>query len=306
MRALITGGRGFVGGWLAAHLEAEGDEVTATGEEVDVVDASAVRQSFASVNPEAVYHLAGLAHVGASWDDPTHYFEVNGLGTANILDAARRLETPPRVVVVSSAEVYGPVGSDQLPLTEDAPVNPVSPYAASKIAAEVAARQAFLGYGVPVVVARAFNHIGPGQSPTFVVSALAKRIVEAERNGGTKLEMGNPAPRRDLTDVRDVVRAYRLLVAEGEPGEVYNVSTGEDIAIGDLALRMIDVSGVPLELVTGATEFRASDVPALRGDASRLRKATGWEPTIPLDHTLRDVLDYWRDELGRARDDSTA
>ena len=296
MRALVTGGHGFVGSWLADHLRATGDDVVVTGEEVDVTDPAAVRASLAEIEPDAVYHLAGWAHVGTSWDDPPGAFRVNAAGTVHVLDAARRLTRPPRVLVVSSAEVYGPVRPEDLPLPEDRDPVPVSPYSASKVAAEVAARQAHLGWGLPVMVVRPFNHIGPRQSPTFVVSALARRIVEAERTGSAVLEMGNPAPRRDLTDVRDVVRAYRLLIERGRPGETYNVCSGQDVVIGDLARRLIELSGVALELKTGAVEFRPADVPVLRGDGSRLRDATGWRPEIALDDTLRDVLAYWRDQ----------
>lgn len=299
-RALVTGGRGFVGTWLAAHLADEGDEVVVTGEEVDVTDAEAVRASLAEIRPDTVYHLAGWAAVGSSWESPAGVFAVNANGALHVLDAARRLESRPRVLIVSSAEVYGRVQPDQLPLTEDMAVSPVSPYAASKVAAEVVARQAFLGFDLDVFVVRPFNHIGPGQSPGFVVSDLAKRIVEAERSGATILSMGNPTPRRDLTDVRDVVRAYRLLVEGGTPGEIYNVCSGEDVVIGDLAQRLIDLSGTKLELSTGSVDVRAVDVPVLRGDATKVRQATGWSPEIPLDDTLLDVLAYWREQPARA------
>ncbi|HUP87083.1 MAG TPA: GDP-mannose 4,6-dehydratase [Acidimicrobiales bacterium] len=295
MRALVTGGRGFVGRWLSSHLEKEGDEVIATGEEVDVTDADAVRRSFAEIRPDVVYHLAGWAAVGSSWSNPPGVFAVNAAGVVHVLDAARRLADQPRVLVVSSAEVYGQVQPHQLPLTEDLPAAPVSPYASSKVAAEVAARQFATGFDLGVVIARPFNHIGPGQSPGFVVSDLAKRIVEAERSGATVLEMGNPTPRRDLTDVRDVVRAYRLLLERGRFGETYNVCTGTDVIIGDLARRMIELSGLPLTLSTGSVDLRPIDVPVLRGDPTKLREATSWEPEIPLDETLRDVLAYWRD-----------
>lgn len=294
MRALITGGTGFVGGWLRAHLEACGDEVMATGEEADVTELEAIGGVIDGLAPEAIYHLAGQAHVGRSWTNPAETYRVNVLGTVNVLDAARRVDPHPRVLVVSSAEVYGRVSPDQLPITEATPTRPMSPYAASKVGAEVAAQQAVLGFDVPAVVARPFNHIGPGQSPTFVVSALAKRIVEAERSGGTRLEMGNATPRRDLADVRDVVRAYRLLVEKGEPGEAYNVATGHDVVIGDLARRLIRLSGLDLELVTDAVELRPADVPVLRGDPGKLQRATGWSPEVPLDDTLADVLAYWR------------
>ena len=298
MRALVTGGFGFVGRWLVSHLEACGDEVLATGEEVDVRDAAAVRASLAAAEPQAVYHLAGRASVGASWAEPGETFAVNAVGTVNVLDAARRLVTPPRVLVVSSAEVYGRVGEADLPLREDRPLRPVSPYAASKVAAEVAAGQAFAAFGLGVVVARPFNHIGPGQAPAFVVSALAKRIVEARRAGRSTIDMGNPAPRRDLTDVRDVARAYRLLIERGEAGEAYNVCSGRDVRIGDLAARLIELSGGGLELRAGAVELRTVEVPVLRGDPARIRAATGWEPSIGLDETLRAVLAHWQRELG--------
>ncbi|HEX7168030.1 MAG TPA: GDP-mannose 4,6-dehydratase [Acidimicrobiales bacterium] len=296
MRALVTGGRGFVGRWLCAHLEQSGHEVTATGEEVDVTDAGRVRDFVAKLAPDAVFHLAGQAHVGRSWDDPTGTFSVNAVGTVGVLDAARSLPSPPRVLVVSSSEVYGHIDPDDLPVRETTPVRPVSPYAASKAAAEVAAQQAVRAYGLPVVVVRPFNHIGPGQSPTFVVSALAKRIVEAERTGSKELAMGNASPRRDLTDVRDVVRAYVLLLERGEPGEVYNVCSGDDIAIGDLAERLVRISGVDLTVAPDTVELRASDLPVLRGDPSKLRAATGWDREYDLDRTLADVLAYWREQ----------
>ena len=183
MRALITGGKGFVGQWLAAHLKDRGDEVAVIDIETDVADGAAVRRVMADVAPDAVYHLAAMTHVGESWENPSQVLRVNVLGTAEILAAARALPASPRVLVVSSAEVYGVVGPEQLPLGEDTPTAPASPYAASKLAAEAVALQAWRGYGQPVIVVRPFNHIGPGQSPNFFVPALAKRIVEARRSG---------------------------------------------------------------------------------------------------------------------------
>jgi GDP-4-dehydro-6-deoxy-D-mannose reductase len=294
VRALVTGGHGFVGRWLVSHLEEQGADVTATGEEVDVTDADKVRDFVADLAPDAVFHLAGQASVGRSWDAPSRTFAVNALGTLHVLDAARRLAPAPRVLVVSSAEVYGAVTPDELPLREDTPPRPVSPYAASKAAAEVIAQQAARGYGLRVVIARPFNHIGPGQSPAFVVAALAKRIVDAQRDGATKIEMGNPTARRDLTDVRDVVRAYALLIDHGEPGEVYNVATGQDVRIGDLAEMLVAAAGGGIEVVTDAVDARPADVPVLRGDPSKLRAATGWTPQVPLEQTLGDVLEAAR------------
>ena len=183
--------------------------------ETDVADGAAVRRVMADVAPEAIYHLAAMTHVGESWENPSQVLRVNVLGTAEILAAARSIEGSPRVLVVSSAEVYGVVTPEQLPLGEDTPTAPASPYAASKLAAEAVALQAWRGYGQPVVVVRPFNHIGPGQSPNFFVPALAKRIVEARRSGARSLPVGTLTTRRDFTDVRDVVAAYRLLVERG-------------------------------------------------------------------------------------------
>ena len=296
MRAYVTGGSGFVGTWLRAHLEEAGDEVVATGAEVDVTDAEAIAAAMAGARPDAVYHLAGLAHVGRSWQEPAEYFRVNAGGTLNVLEAARHCADPPRVVVVSSAEVYGSVRPGQLPVGEDEPMRPVSPYAAGKAAAELLAVQAHLGHGLPVVRARPFNHTGPGQMPTFVVPAFARRIVAAQRDGSGELRVGNLSAARDLLDVRDVVRAYRLLAVGGRPGEVYNVCSGEAVVVGDLVRRMLDLAGADLELVEDPELLRPVDVPVLRGDPSRLCDTTGWRPSTALDDTLRAVLDEARAE----------
>jgi GDP-4-dehydro-6-deoxy-D-mannose reductase len=293
VRSLITGGKGFVGQWLAAHLKDCGDEVAVIDLETDVADGAAVRRVFSDVVPEAVYHLAAMTHVGESWDDPGRVLRVNVLGTAEILAAARHVPGRPRVLVVSSAEVYGVVTPEQLPLTEDTPTVPASPYAASKLAAEAVALQAWRGYGQPVVVVRPFNHIGPGQSPNFFVPALAKRIVEARRTGARSLRVGTLSTRRDFTDVRDVAAAYRLLMEHGSPGTVYNVCSERDVAMSEVAAQLLALAGIALGLETDPELVRPVDVPVLRGDAGSLRRATGWQPTIPLATTLADVLSSW-------------
>ncbi len=293
MRALITGGKGFVGQWLAAHLKDRGDEVAVIDLETDVADGAAVRRVVHDVVPDAVYHLAAMTHVGESWEHPSQVLRVNVIGTAEIL-AAARAETPSaRVLVVSSAEVYGVVTPEQLPLGETTPATPASPYAASKLAAEVVALQACRGYGQAVVVVRPFNHIGPGQSPNFFVPAMAKRIVEARRSGAASLRVGTLTTRRDFTDVRDVVAAYRLLIDQGVPGQVYNVCSGRDVAMSEVAGELLALAGTDLTLETDPELVRPVDVPVLRGDASLLRSVTGWEPRIPLATTLADVLGSW-------------
>jgi GDP-4-dehydro-6-deoxy-D-mannose reductase len=293
MRALITGGKGFVGQWLAAHLEDSGDEIVVTDIDTDITDGAAMRRVVGETSPEAIYHLAAMTHVGESWENPSEVLKVNVLGTAEVLAAARTLPSPPVVLVVSSAEVYGAVSPEQLPLGEDTPTAPATPYAASKLAAEAVALQAWRGYHQPVIVVRAFNHIGPGQSPNFAVPALAKRIVDARRSGSDALRVGTLTTRRDFTDVRDVVAAYRLLVWHGAPGGVYNVCSGRDVAISEVAQKLLTLAHAKLELVTDPDLVRPVDVPVLRGDPTLLHTTTGWAPSIPLATTLADVLASW-------------
>ena len=299
MRSLITGGRGFVGTWLADHLREQGDEVVAIDYEVDVTDPVALLEAVTAAAPDAIYHLAALTHVGESWKDPLQVLQVNVIGTAALLAAARQCGTDPRVLVTSSAEVYGAVTDPSLmPLDELTPTAPLTPYAASKLAAEALIGQAFRGHGQEVIVVRPFNHIGPGQTPNFAVPALAQRIVEANRRGDSSIAVGNLAARRDFTDVRDVVKAYRLLIESGTPGEVYNVCSGHDVAIEEIATTLLRLAGTSLEFKTDPALTRPVEVPVLRGDPTRLQRATGWKPEIPLDQTLADVLEYWRQYEG--------
>ncbi len=291
MRALVTGARGFVGSWLTAHLVESGDDVVGIDHEVEITDGEAVRAAVLGAAPDVVYHLAALTSVGRSWIDPSEVLQVNAIGTLYVLEAARACPHPPRVLLTSSAEVYGAVPEELLPVTEDAPLAPVTPYAASKVAAEYLGVQAHLAYGLPVLRMRPFNHVGPGQSTAFVVSALAQRIVEARRSGADSIVTGNLTARRDLTDVRDVVRAYRLLAELGVAGEVYNVCSGRDIAIAEVAKQLQGLAGVDLDFELDPALARPVDVPVVRGDFAKLREATGWEPHLSLERTLRDVLE---------------
>ena len=296
MRSLITGGRGFVGHWLADHLRERGDHVVVIDLEVDVTDPSALLTAVTDAAPDAIYHLAALTHVGKSWDEPLRVLEVNVIGTAALLAAARECGTDPRILVTSSAEVYGAVTDPQLlPLDETSATAPLTPYAASKLAAEAVVAQAFRGHGQHVIAVRPFNHIGPGQTPNFAVPALAKRIVDAGRSGKRTIPVGNLSARRDFTDVRDVVRSYRMLIESGRPGEVYNVCSGRDVSIREIADGLLDLAGTSLELETDPSLVRPVEVPVLRGDPGRLIEATGWKPEIPLQQTLADVLAYWRE-----------
>ena len=295
MRSLITGGSGFVGQWLASLLRELGDDVVSIDREVEITDPVALLAALTDAAPVAIYHLAALTHVGQSWDEPLRVLEVNVIGTGALLAAARQCGSEPRVLVTSSAEVYGAVTDPGLlPLREDSPTAPLTPYAASKLAAEAVAAQAHLGHGQHVITVRPFNHIGPGQTPNFAVPALARRIVAAERSGAGTIPVGNLSARRDFTDVRDVVRAYRLLIESGHPGGVYNVCSGRDISIREIADGLLGLAGTSLEFETDPSLVRPVEVPVLRGDPGRLADATGWAPEVPLEQTLADVLAYWR------------
>jgi GDP-4-dehydro-6-deoxy-D-mannose reductase len=299
VRAVVTGSHGFVGPHLLAHLTDAGDEVVgadrSTG--VDICDPASIGPALAEARPEVVYHLAGFSDVGGSWDDPVAAFEINALGTLHTLIAAREAGAR-RVLVVSSADVYGQVDGTDLPITEDQPLRPVSPYGASKVAAEYQALQAWLGHGLETVRVRSFNHIGPGQSTRFVSAALAARVAQAEHDGTTSITVGNLTPRRDFTDVRDVVRAYRAAMEHGESGAVYNVASGRDVSIQSLAEELISLSSAPLHLDLDPTLQRPVENPVSVGDARRLREATGWSPTIPLSQTLAELLDDARGRIG--------
>lgn len=297
VKVLVTGAAGFVGTHLVRHLTEMGDDVIGIDrghdDHVDITDAEAVTELIGRIRPTAIYHLAGWADVGGSWKAPVESFRVNAEGTLNVLSAAATAGVE-RVLAVSSADVYGKVEPAELPLTEDSPLRPASPYAVSKVAADYLGLQAWLGNGLPVLRVRAFNHLGPGQTDKFVAPALASRIAHAERDGGDVLPIGDLSARRDFTDVRDVVRAYRLLMAHGEPGEVYNVCSGVDLAVQDLADQLLAQARIPLRFETDPDLLRPVEVPVLRGSYERLAAATGWEPEIPMSQTLVDLLEDWR------------
>lgn len=298
MKALITGAEGFVGRHLTAHLLSCGDTVIGVDRTngPDLLDPAGLEQLLAEVSPDVVYHLAGWSDIGASWNHPRTAFEVNATGTLNLLQACISTSRP-RVLAVSSADVYGTVTASELPLTEASPFRPVTPYAASKVAADQLALQAWLGFGLEVIRVRAFNHLGPGQSTNFVAPAIAERIARNERERRSEVAVGNLTPRRDITDVRDVVRAYRLLIEHGTAGEAYNVCTGQDHSIAEIAEMLIALATGPMHLVADPDLQRPVEIPVLRGDPGKLRAATGWAPAIELRTTVADVLADRRQQL---------
>jgi GDP-4-dehydro-6-deoxy-D-mannose reductase len=295
MRVFVTGGSGFVGTHLLAHLAANGDTIEAPL--ADVTDAEALTGALASMPggpPEVIYHLAGQADVGRSWTDVSLTWAVNAMGTVNLLEAARAVAPSARIIVVSSAEVYGRVPPEELPIREERPTASSSPYGASKIAAEAAARFAFENFGQRVIVARPFNHMGVGQSPGFILPAVARQIVEAERSHSSVIMLGNLDARRDMTSVEDVVRAYRLLAADGVDGETYNVCSETTVTMQELVERMLALANKPLQVALDETRLRPSDIAVQCGDSRKLRADTGWRPEADLDDVLRAVLAEWR------------
>jgi GDP-4-dehydro-6-deoxy-D-mannose reductase len=291
VRVLVTGSRGFVGPWLMTHLEECADEALALPALTDITDEDALGAALRAAEPEAICHLAAQSSVKRSWDDPAGTTIVNAIGTLNLCSAAAALERPPRVLVVSSSEVYGSVGSGREPINEDQAFAPVTPYAASKASAEMVALQAWLGRGLDVVRARPFNHTGPGQREGFVVPDLASQVAKAARGELSRIATGNLEVSRDITDVRDVVRAYRLLLVQGEAGAAYNVCRGEAVLISDLLRTLMKIAGTDVPVWVDPDRARPADVPIQVGDHTRISALTGWQPEVPLERTLGDVLE---------------
>ncbi len=302
MKALITGSAGFVGQHLVEHLSNEGDEVFCSDLSLggpDLLDPVGVTDLMSKIQPDYVYHLAGQADVKASWEDPLMTFRVNAEGTLNVLQACQ-LSNVKRVLCVSSAEVYGSVQKSELPITENHIINPSNPYAASKSAAEILCKQ-MNSQDLQIMRARSFNHFGPGQKENFVAAALTKRMLLAQHLDQSEITVGNLETIRDFTDVRDVVRAYRLILTKGDGGNVYNVCSGIGRKISELATTLLNKIDSELELKLDPKLHRPSDTPALIGDYSKLHKRTGWEPHIEFDQTIEDTIESTRALMTRER-----
>jgi GDP-4-dehydro-6-deoxy-D-mannose reductase len=284
-------------------LAAGDDVVPLSRSAVDLLDADATRAAVAAAAPDVVYHLAALAHVGRSWSDPAATLASNQAMTLNLLEAVRTEAPGAAVVAVSSGEVYGAPAS--LPVDEAAPLRPQNPYAVSKAAADLLAGFYADAHGLRVVRPRAFNHAGPGQPPIYALASFTRQVAAGLEAGDdpVRLVTGNPDARRDFTDVRDVVRAYRLLAEAGEPG-VFNVCSGRSASPRQLLPALREAAGVEIEHAVDPALVRAHDVMEIRGSAERLRAATGWEPRIPLAKTLADTIAWWRAEIraGRVHD----
>jgi len=303
VRALVTGAGGFVGPHLVRHLTDSGDSVVALDlrNGPDLRDRIGWRDAIAEHGPDVIYHLAGWSDVGGSWLDPWTTFEVNVMGTVAILEAAR-VGGMPRVVLISSADVYGLVEENELPLTEEAALQPRSPYGASKQAAENVAISYWRAHKLPVLIARPFNHLGRGQAIKFAAASFAGQIARLEMDGGGILRHGDLSSRRDMTDVHDIVRAYRLLALHGEPGETYNICSGRSVSMQSVLETLLSLSPSDIRGEVDHSLIRPIDLPVLQGSHDKLSTATGWKPNVELAQTLRDVLDDARSRLQRGAD----
>jgi GDP-4-dehydro-6-deoxy-D-mannose reductase len=297
MRVLVIGANGFVGPHLCRLLEESGDDVarlngpggTPSAAHIDLRDAPAVIDAVAGARPDAIVHLAGMSSVAQSHENPAAALEVNVLGALNVCLAIRRSNPGIRFLYVSSGEIYGAVSAEQ-PATESTVVAPLSPYAASKVAAETVCFQFARSYGLHVVCARPFNHLGAGQALAFAIPSFARQLQQARKAAGTAmLSVGNLAPVRDFSHVRDVVVAYRLLLERGVSGEAYNICSGHGRSMRSILDELIELSGVPTEIRVDPAKCRPVDIPSLVGNAAKVR-TLGWSPRWTVRDALRDVL----------------
>jgi GDP-4-dehydro-6-deoxy-D-mannose reductase len=306
MRVLITGAAGFVGRHVAELLRGAGHEVWGTMRRserreievgadrvllADVEQSEAVDRAVAAARPQALVHLAGLSFVPDSHADPTAALRTNALGLVHVLAAVRRHSSSCRVLAVGSADAYGLIGANDLPVRESCPLRPLSPYGASKAAADLIAHQWARGYGLDVIRVRPFNHVGPGQRAVFALPNFARQIAAIERGERpARLEVGNLDVVRDFTDVRDVAAAYAALLENGARGEAYNVASGVGRSMRDAVQALTDLARVKVEISVAAERVRSVDVPVVIGSAEKLRQVTGWRPRYEWSQTLADIL----------------
>lgn len=313
-KVFITGISGFAGSFLAEHLldkggfDVSGTYVTDSGlsnltevkdkvdlHKVDLMQKGPIYEVVEKIKPDWVIHLAALASPSLSFKQSGETITNNITAQLNLLEAVRLAGISPRMLIISSADIYGLVSASDFPIDEQTPLNPTSPYAVSKVAQDFLALQYFLSYSMPVIRVRPFNHIGPRQSPNFVVSSFAKKISDIEKGKQEPvLTVGNLSPKRDFTDVRDMVKAYGLALDKGEEGQVYNLGSGASHAIKEIVDLLIGMAKVPIEVKVDKSLFRPADAPELVADFSKFQGITGWKPEIDLDKTLKDTLDYFR------------
>ncbi len=315
MRVLITGITGFAGSHLADYI-LENQDVDLYGiirwrsrteniqhiwdkvklMECDLRDATSTREVVEEVNPDYIFHLAAQSFVPTSWKAPAESLTTNVIGELNIFEAVRKLDIPARIQIACSSEEYGMVHPDEVPITEDNPLRPLSPYGVSKVGQDMLGYQYCMSYKMDIVRTRGFNHTGPRRGPVFVCSDFAKQLIDIEKGlQPPAIWVGNLEAKRDFTDVRDMVRGYWLSLEKGRGGHVYNISSSRSRSIKSVLDLLIELSGVEVEIKQDPHRLRPSDVPLLEGDYSRFNHDTGWEPEIPFRKTLEDLLDFWRE-----------
>ncbi len=312
-KAYITGIAGFVGSHLAEYLINEGWDVYGLAapkekylnirhirDDIDlevfsILNESRLKKAIKKIKPDYIFHLAAFSSVGRSFTREKVTYEINIVGTQNVFSAAEELKDLKKLVFVSSADCYGDFAPKGKTLTEEQDFNPMSPYAVSKTAGEYMAHYHRKHYGLPVVIARPFNHTGPRQSEAFVVPSFCRQVVEIERGRQMPvMQVGNLAPKRDLSDVRDIVRGYKLAAEKGKAGEVYQFCSGQSVAIKSVLANLLKLSKVDIKVTVDKNRYRKSDIPVLRGNYDKAKRKLGWKSEISLSETLSDTLDYWR------------
>jgi GDP-4-dehydro-6-deoxy-D-mannose reductase len=300
-RVLVTGDQGFVGNHALAQIPATfglSDSVP----HIDIRDKAALVACLNANPPEAVLHLAALSFVPDSFKAPEATYEVNFLGTLRLLEALAETGFKGRFLFVSTGDAYGMLAAESLPVSETLPLRPRNPYAVSKVAAEALCYQWSQTGPFEVVMARPFNHIGAGQAPTFAISDFARQIAEISAGQRSPvLKVGNIDVTRDFTDVKDVLKAYELLLSNGRNGEVYNVCSGVERSVRSLVERLLELAGVKAEIQNDPTRFRPSDQPRVCGDHAKLSRDTGWQPEVPMEETLLNLYRYWEHEIGNSK-----
>lgn len=314
MEALIIGGGGFVGSYLARHLSQEKAWTTGVTKlphetvsvpscevfDLDLLDGDSALQFLDKARPNRIFHLAAQSSVALSWKNPEKTVEINIRGCLRLLEAVRRIpDYNPRILLVGSGEEYGFLPRGVTLVNEDTPVHPGNPYAVTKVAQNLFGAIYAYAYHMDVLMVRAFNHVGPGQSPQFVVSDFCKQAAEIAKkqrqdpNEPGVMQVGNLMVGRDFTDVRDVVRAYAMLSETGKAGETYNVGSGKTVLIDTLLREIIRQSGARIQVKIDPKKLRPADVPVIRADITKLRRDTAWYPQIPLEQTIKETLEYW-------------
>lgn len=309
MKALVIGGAGFVGGYLVDHLQdsckwsvcvtkLKQETIAiqnAAVRDLDILDQPAVDNLIGELQPDVVFHLAAQSSVAYSWQNPQLTIDVNVKGAVNVLEALRRTKCKARLLLIGSGEQYGLVDYAKGPVGESTPSNAQNIYAVTKLCQESIGLLYAKAYGMDVIAVRAFNHVGPRQTSQFVVADFASQIADIEKGRKAPvLEVGNLEAARDFTDVRDIVAAYALLAQKGRRGEVYNVGSGKAVKISEILRILVSMSAAPIEVKVEPGKFRPIDIPLIEADTQKLRAHTGWQPAVPLQQTLRDTLEYWR------------